>query len=310
MEKKFQLPEGYTPVEYIEYRPKQERLFAYGRFEKYKDALAFANHINAISPNAVSNITACQLPDDVVFSIIIPEHVFDIVGELRKEESAVFEPPVNVTYNCPILYRFIEEQYVDMFFKTGKLKLTTFENCKKLEDANRKDENEGRCDLYGYDGQYTIKMDYGVGSDAIMLCTSLCSDYTDDKGIAYKKYIEIFDVQGLLIAIAEQLKGIGCRVKNIMFGPCFYTKKELHGEVHSEAFREKLDKEKKFDWDEMTKLANTIGGNNMFFQKPIEKRSENEFRLLWIVDDIKKDQDIFVTVPNPERYCKIIDSNN
>ena len=36
MEEKRQLPEGYTPLEYIEYRPKQERLFTYGRFEKYK----------------------------------------------------------------------------------------------------------------------------------------------------------------------------------------------------------------------------------------------------------------------------------
>ena len=143
-----------------------------------------------------------------------------------------------------------------------------------------------------------------------MLCASLCSDYTDSKGVVYNKYIEIFDVQGLLIAIAEQLKGNGYRVKNIMYGPCFYTKKEFHGAVHSEAFREKLDKEQKFDWDEMTKLANSIGDNNMYFQKPIGKLSENEFRLLWIVDDIKKDQDIFVTVPNPKRFCKIIDSNN
>ena len=310
MEKKFQLPEGYTPLEYIEYRPKQERLFTYGHFDKYKDALAFANHINAISQDDICGITVCQVLDDVVFSIVIPEHVFDIVGDIRKEDGIVFEPPINVTYNCPILYRFIEEQYVDMFFETGKLKLTTFENCKKLEDANRKDENEGRCDLYGYDGQYKIEIGYGLGSVSFMLCTSLCSDYTDDKGVAYKKHIEIFDAQGLLIAIAEQLKENGYRVKNIMFGPCFYTKKEFHGVVHSEAFREKLDKEQKFDWDEMTKLANSIGGNNMYFQKPVDKRWENEFRLLWIVDEIKKDQGVFVTVPNPERYCRIKDSNN
>ena len=70
-----------------------------------------------------------------------------------------------------------------------------------------------------------------------------------------------------------------------------------------------MDKEKVFDWDEMTKIANTISGNNMFFQKPIDKRLENEFRLLWIVDNIKKDQDIFVTIPHPEAFCRLIDNS-
>jgi len=65
-----------------------------------------------------------------------------------------------------------------------------------------------------------------------------------------------------------------------------------------------LDEEKVFDWDEMYRLTSLIGGVNMFFQKPIEKRYENEFRLLWIVDNIKQNHDILINIPTPQEFCR------
>ena len=312
MDRNNQLPEGYTPVEFIEYRPKQDQLFAFGQFERFKEALELARRINASFGNDICKITNIQIPENVLFCVIFPESVFEKVDYINREECTMCETPTNVVYNIPILYRFldIKGEYVDMFFETGKLKLTTFEKCKELEDENRKDTKEGQSKLFGYDGDIKMEIGVGVGSDAIMLCTSLCSEYEDDKGIIYTKFIEIYDVKGLLLAIADQLTKNGYVIKNILFGPCFYTKKEFHNTVCSETFREKIDKEQVFDWDEMLKIANSIGGNNMFFQKPIDKRLENEFRLLWIVDNIKKDQDIFVTIPHPEAYCRLKDSSN
>ena len=308
MEDKIHLPEGYTP---IEYRPKQEQLFAFGQFERFKEALELAKRINTSYGNNICNITSIQIPENVLFCVVFPESVFEKVDYINREECTMCKTPTNVDYNIPILYRFLDlkGEYVDLFFETGKLKLTTFDNCKNLEDEIRKDTKEGQSELFGYDGDIKMQIDYGVGSDAILLCTSLCSEYKDDKGAIYTKFIEILDVQGLLFAIAEQLTKNGYVIKNILFGPCFYTKKEFHNTVCSDKFREKLDKEKVFDWDEMAKIANTIGGNNMFFQKPIDKRLENEFRLLWIVDNIKTDQEVFVTIPHPEAYCRLIDNS-
>ena len=302
-----ELPEGFIPVEYIEFRPKQERLYAFGDFEKYKEALELTNRINTSCKDNVCQITSIQLPDNVLFCVVFPESVFEKVDYVNKEKCTMCKTPISVINNFPFLYRFIEAQYVDMFFETGKLKLTTFEDCKNLEDENRKDTKEGQSELFGYDGDYKVEIEYGVGSDAIMLCTSLSSEYEDYKGTIYDKYIEIFDAQGLLFAIADQLTKNGYVIKNILFGPCFYAKKEFHNTVCSDKLRERMDKEQVIDWDEMTKIANTIGGNNMFFQKPIDKRFENEFRFLWLVDNIKKNQDIFVIIPHPEVYCRLID---
>lgn len=311
MERNNQLPEGYTPIEFIEYRPKQGQLFAFGQFERFKEALELAKRINASFGNDICKITNIQIPENVLFCVIFPESVFEKVDYINREECTMCETPTNVVYNIPILYRFldIKGEFVDMFFETGKLKLTTFEKCKELEDENRKDTKEGRSKLFGYDGDIKMEIGVGVGSDAIMLCTSLCSEYKDDKGAIYTKFIEIYDAQGLLFAIADQLTKSGYVINNILLGPCFYTKKEFHNAVCSEKFREKLDKEKVFDWDEMAIIANTISGYNVFFQKPIDKRLENEFRLLWIVDNIKKDQDISVTIPHPEAYCRLIDNS-
>lgn len=305
MKDNVQLPEEYTRVEYIEYRPKQEQLFAFGQFERFKEAFEFAKHINASMGNDICKITTFQSFENVLFCVVFPESVFEKVDCVKKENCTIYKTSINVEYNIPFLYRFIKEEYVDSFFETGELKLTTFENCKTLEDKNRKDTMEGQSKLYGYDGNIKIQFDSGVGSNAIMLCTSLCSEYEDDNGFAYTKYIEIFNVQGLLFAIAEQLSKKKYIIKEVLFGPCFYAEKEFHKAVNSGPLREKLDTGH-FDGDEMTKMTNTIGGKNMFFQKPIDKRMENEFRLLWIVDNIKNGMDIFVKIPHPEAYCRLI----
>ena len=307
---KEKLPEGITPIEYIEYSSKQETMFMFGQFEKFKDAQEFANRINSSCEKETCQINCYQTPDNVLFGVIFPEHIFEKTDYIKREECKTFNPPPEVIYNPPILYRFIEEQYVDSFFETGVLKLTTFENCKKLEDANRKDTKEGQSDLYGYDGKYKMQIGIGVGSDAILLCTSLCSKYKNDKGRIFDKYIEIFDVQGLLFAIAEQLSMMGYKVLRLLYGPCFYTLKEFHKDINFEKFRKKLDEEHTFDSDEMARLANDISGPNIYFQKPYDKRFENEFRLLWMVDSLKNNKDIFVTIPHPEAYCRLITNAN
>ena len=225
MKDQLKLPEGYTPMEYIEFRPKQKNLFVYGNFERFKEAMALANRINNLCKESVCQITTVQHPDNVIFCLVFSESIFEHVEFIKKEECQIWKTPTNVMYNTPVVYRFIDEQYVNDFWKKGILKLTTFSKCKELEDKNRKDDKEGQSELYGYDGSYTLQIGYGVGCNAIMLCTSLCSYYKNSDNKVYKKYIEIFDVNGLLFAIAEQLMEKGYSINEILFGPCFYRKK-------------------------------------------------------------------------------------
>lgn len=296
------LPEGFTQLEYIEYRPKQEQRYMYGMFETYKEALKMAHTINASYKRNVCEIIECHVPEDVLFRVVVPESVFNHVDFINKQDCEIVKPPVMFSYNIPKLYRFVEEKYIDSFFETGELKLTTFEKCKKLEDVYRNDTNEGRSILNGYDGKYRIQTEVGVGSDAIMLCTSLCNLYTDSADVSHGQSIEIFDAQGLLLAIAAQIK-MCYNLKSILYGPCFYSKKEFYKEIDSEAFREKMN-QGVIDWAEMMRINQCISGPNIYFQKPIDKRKETEFRMIWLVEDIKGNEDIFVTIQNPQKYCR------
>ncbi len=175
MKDQLKFPEGYTPIEYIEYRPKQESLFVYGNFERFKEAMALANRINDLCKECICQITSVKHSDNVLFCLVFSERIFEYVDFIKKEDCKIWNTPTNIIYNVPIVYRFMDEQYVDDFWKNGVLKLTTFSKCKELEDKNRKDDKEGQSELFGYDNQYTLKIGFGVGSDAIMLCTSLCS---------------------------------------------------------------------------------------------------------------------------------------
>lgn len=302
-----ELPEGYTPLEYIEYHPKQPQMYMYGNFERYKDAIQQAKTINELCKNNVCGITIYQTPDDVSFRVVFSEHVFDQIDFISKQDCELVPSQENVSYNIPMIYRFIEERYIDSFFQTGTLKFSTFEKCKKLEDANRNDTQEGISVLNGYDGKYQIQCKIGVGCDAIILCTSLCNSYTDRNNITYGKSIEIFNVPGFISAISEQLKKMGYGLKSILFGPCFYSEKEFHKEVDFEMFREKTN-QGMIDWDEMMRINQCISGPNIYFQKPIDKRIETEFRMIWLVDDLKGNEDIYVTIQNPEKYCKKVSS--
>ena len=46
MANNIKLPEELQAVEYIEYHPKQENIYVFGQFERYRDALELAKRIN------------------------------------------------------------------------------------------------------------------------------------------------------------------------------------------------------------------------------------------------------------------------
>lgn len=90
---KEKLPEGITPVEYIEYSSKQETMFMFGQFEKFKDAQEFANRINSSCEKEACQINCYQTPDNVLFGVISPEHIFEKTDYIKREECKTFNPP-------------------------------------------------------------------------------------------------------------------------------------------------------------------------------------------------------------------------
>ena len=52
-------------------------------------------------------------------------------------------------------------------------------------------------------------------------------------------------------------------------------------------------------------MAN-IGQTDIFFSKPIKYSYENEYRIIWLLDDDLKSDQHFVTAPEAAKVCKKI----
>jgi len=81
-------------------------------------------------------------------------------------------------HNLPTLFRYIAVTYIDRFFEEGTLQLTTYERCKSLEDAARRDVDDGKQQWTVSDGNYVVAGLQTVGRRSYLFCTSLRSDIT------------------------------------------------------------------------------------------------------------------------------------
>ena len=89
--------------------------------------------------------------------------------------------PIGIKWNIctPTLFRFINSEYVEAFFKDGSLRLSSFSQFKKHKDEQRFDKHEGK--LYyvirtSKEGGYTIEVMTKTPDNAYVLSASMIYD--------------------------------------------------------------------------------------------------------------------------------------
>lgn len=124
--------------------------------------------------------------------------------------------------NQPTVWRFIEKEYVDNFFETGEIMLSTYVHCAGLEDEIRKDTEEGKVTLESTKGTLRSEMKIGVGSNAFILCSSLSQNNEYSNGKVYDACIEISDILAFIrtitLKLIQQINVIG-----VVHGACMYN---------------------------------------------------------------------------------------
>lgn len=116
------------------------------------------------------------------------------------------------------LYRYLERQFVERFFDTGELMLSSFVRCRAIEGA-RQDCREGRCNLSLFDGLTSI---YGIsdsGSRTHFLCTSRLLSESLMKKFSVDDFFIVKRPLHFAYAIAECIQD----VSNFEFRDCIYT---------------------------------------------------------------------------------------
>jgi hypothetical protein len=206
---------------------------------------------------------------------------------------------------APRVYRFIEQRYVDAFFRTGALRLSSFARFSKHTDEQRLDGKEGTVSIAyqapGDSGDIVI-LTGGMGTDAYVLSTCLVPSAEVMQSFGANSAIVINDPRGFALAVAEAVLGF----THGFDGPCSYQSRRFVQRnffLPEDAPAVPLDETGKLDHTRVGELVYAIAGRDAYFLKHYSYMPQNEWRFLWITSGERHDY-LDVVVPAARRFCE------
>jgi len=121
----------------------------------------------------------------------------------------------------PVVFRYLPRAFVDAFFATGALRLSSFRRFHQHADEQRNDGEEGRSlfvNRTSAGGGQTLLAQMHHGHNALVLCGSLLADRDLMTSFGCDSYIRIDNPTGFGMAVARQLAGVLAGVE----GACLY----------------------------------------------------------------------------------------
>ena len=141
----------------------------------------------------------------------------------------------------------------------------------------------------------------------MLLCTSLYQVDTTGEVTDSKFGLEIREPEKFAEIVAKELEKNGCYVIDTYIGPCYYSDKIIEGTGESttiEVFLDETERNKAFDPRFFAQIMSEMGGNHIYFNKPLKFVHENEYRFTWIVNYDPKDKPVHIKVPDARQYCR------
>ena len=224
-----------------------------------------------------------------------------MVGELRpaysKEE---LEGALHVHHAYPVLYRFMEEKYVNEFLETGRLMISTIRHCRALEDQRRNDKNES---AYSYELTWmdcSEIVDARVGDNAFVLCCSLTQ--TAIHNSQNHSCLELHHWNDLVIEIGGQLRAQGFSIGEIFAGPCNYAVKSRQIDMSPLRSSEIRSDSGIVDSRKVDSIMAGVGRELFYITKDLNFVNEHEYRIMWLSNDAAPSDPVFVNIKSPKRY--------
>lgn len=206
--------------------------------------------------------------------------------------------------HSPRIYRFIESRYVDAFFETGELRLSSFAQFSKHTDEQRLDGKEGTVSMV-----YRPPRDSGdivitgiVGTDAYVLSTCLVPSTEVMRSFSADSAIVIHDPRAFALAVAEAVPGF----THGFDGPCSYQSRRFVQRnffSSEDALDISLDASGKLDQSHIGELVFAIGGREAYFLKHYSYMQQNEWRFIWITSAPRHDY-LDILAPKARKFCE------
>jgi hypothetical protein len=205
----------------------------------------------------------------------------------------------------PPVFRYLEQKFIDEFFTSGKLQLSSFSKFAEHPDEQRHDADEGWCvvDIKMPTKKKRLRSRVGIPKNSYILSTSLKRDQKLMIDFDRDGYFKINDVEGFGLAIASKIVGL----TNLIAANCEYMNyKEIGLTMGAEA-EEAIEQDEKGRMNinkVMALLRNAIFPEVYFLKLNLHAHQE-EFRFVWEVG-YEVSEPLIIECPEAIQYCEKI----
>lgn len=226
---------------------------------------------------------------------------------------AAQQVPVQVTPKwtllTPRLFRYLDQEYINEFFDTGEIRLSSFAQFVKHSDEERQDDEgwtinignfEDSNDLDASSRVYSVS---GAGANAYVLCTSLVESSSLMRSFATDGYFAIEDPWRFAHAVQEVIPDFTTGLQ----GHCLYSprSREIYRRLDSNVI-DLIEARKNNDGTLPMELIPEIDalmcGPERLLHKSSRFRQQAEYRILWGIGENVQPH-ITVSCPEARRYC-------
>lgn len=206
----------------------------------------------------------------------------------------------------PEVYRYEDQKWIDEFFASGRLRLSTFAKFASYPDEIRGDPNEGRALCYGETGDgHEIFVVQGQGTNAAVFCCSQRLTHELRQAFGRNSAFRIVNTVGFAWEIARQLPGF----QHGLEGACIYrARKEINRNFNLDMGKYKRP-DGTIDMQMVIDAGNALGGPELLLLKRKQYENQQEYRLLWNLDAIGTEY-IDVIAPRARQHCRQIDASD
>ncbi len=218
--------------------------------------------------------------------------------------------PINIA--LPHIYRYMDKEYIDLFFEKGILRVSSFKRFIQYPDEIRGDKSEGG-------GTYEAKSAEGfqfllmtnVGSNAYMFCTSLIATDEIKHQFNVNSYFRINKPLEFSAAIINAIVGS----TQAYLGFCNYQdyriiKKQIEGFSVNDFTNEKG--ELILGGPKMNQRTNEMMGNgiDLMFLKENKYQSQSEFRFMWTINNqfYEMQEYLDITCKEAVQFCERVEN--
>lgn len=224
-------------------------------------------------------------------------------GKLTQEEQKTLIP--NKSFSIQVqptpVYRYFDKpEYVEKFFETGALRISSFEAFSRHPDERFLDAEEGQNILSAGGENSTLYAVTESGKSCFILSTSLLGPWVTVEKFKGKACFEITHPWKFAAAIAKKLD----ECSNVILGSCSYIpKRVVNTDVPRHDFAERYEDG---GIDAINEDIKGLLQYSTMFHKPMRFQDEHEFRIVWDMDHaVIEPKDIICQ--EALQFCQIVD---